>query len=107
MVGQITSAGINVQLHQTFEADYFNKAYKDFEHVTCRAYKNPLVGVILIDFHMGLGLYRWEYACNGLSPHSNRGFFFHGNINQALHAGVTYFHVFTEGKYRSYNIWWE
>lgn len=108
MVGLKTSEpGVSVQLFQSFEPEYFKGQRTGSEYVTRKAYHNALFGVVLIDFHMGLGLYRWQYLSHGMNQHKNVGFFLHKNTQEALHAGVTYFHIFTSGKYRSYNIWWE
>lgn len=108
MVGlKTTQPGISVQLFQNFESEYFKGKDVGSEYVTCKAYQNALFGVVLIDFHMGLGFYRWQYMKQEIDPHKNTGFFLHRNVEDALRAGITYFHIFTEGKYRSYNIWWE
>lgn len=98
--------GSKVELFETFEASDFRQGDTGSEYVTCKAFRNPLIGVILVDFHMGLGLYRWQYISFGISKHRNRGFFMHDNTEDAIRSAITYFHVLTGGQFRSYKIWW-
>lgn len=103
---RMAQPGIKVELLYVDSKEFLSVGDVGSEYVTFKGLSNPLVGMILIDFHMGLGLYRWQYISYGLVRHRNRGMFVHENFNDAVQSGVNYFHVLTEGKFRNYRIWW-